>query len=101
MCYSINTKEFKNIIKKTKFYLDFENVWMTNKKDTELMASILTIGSVEAHRSLLDTIDSNIGPQNSTNIDCSKEIDLAELLLIYTHKTAFYLRSISSLLDSE
>jgi len=69
-----------------------------------------TLGKRISQENWLDTNDSNNtkiyvgrlhGPQNPTNDIKSKEVDLAERLLIYTHKPSYNARSLSSLLDAQ
>ncbi|MEK3981638.1 hypothetical protein MKY37_21785 [Psychrobacillus sp. FSL K6-2836] len=69
-----------------------------------------TIGKRVFQEDWINTNDSNNikiyvgrlhGPQNPTYEIWSKEIDLAERLLIYVHKPAYNSKSISSLPDSE
>ena len=73
-------------------------------------ADYQTLGKRISQENWLDTNDSNNtkiyvgrlhGPHNPINDIWSKEIDLAERLLIYAHKPAYNARSISSLLDAE
>ncbi|MGG3452337.1 hypothetical protein ABER98_21300 [Domibacillus aminovorans] len=73
-------------------------------------ADYQTLGKRISQENWLDTNDSNntkiyvgrlYGPQNPTNAIWSREIDLAERLLIYVHKPAYNSRSVASLPDSE
>lgn len=73
-------------------------------------ADYQTLGKRISQEGWFDTNDSNnvkiyvgrlYGPFIPTEEQWSKEIDLAERLLIYSHKPAYNSRSISSLPDSE